>query len=128
MDCKWLNGQDLILPNHSQSLREDCDKILAEAKVVPKRILVIQNIEVILQMVAQGMGIGFSRESYAAHFQYSKRPVYFTVGNPIAEKPLYAIYPRQKEVSPAFRRLIEIIGTVVTNVVAQYLSGSKDNV
>lgn len=119
LDLKCVENKTIILPSPQQSLRKDCDKLLNDAGIKPQKIITIRNLETGVQMAAQGLGVAFTRESYAVRFHYIKRPVFYTVGNPIAEKPLYAIYRKERGKIPELLRLIEIIRDVVTNGLAQ---------
>lgn len=118
LDLKLVESQVIILPSPQQSLRKDCDRLLNDAGVKTQKVIVIRNLETGMQMAAHGMGVAFTRESYAVRFHYIKRPMFFTVGNPVAEKPLYAIYRKEREKIPELLRLIEIIRDVVTNGIA----------
>lgn len=80
LDLSYLEGERLILQSTSQSIRNNVDRLLSESRITPGKILEITNIEMAIQMVAEGMGIGFNREGYAVNMKYSKGVNYYSVG------------------------------------------------
>lgn len=121
IDLSKMENRIFILPTRFQSLRLDADRLLNDAHVKPGKIIEVGNIETLLQMSAEGMGAAFARESYAALFQYEKRPRFFSVGNPVASKPLYLIYRKEMQDQPGFRDLMEIVRGVVEKIMARRL-------
>lgn len=121
IDLGTLGSRTFILPSRMQSLRLDANQLLSDAHVTPRKIIEVGNIETQLQMVAEGMGVSFARESYAALFQYEKRPRFFSIGDPVASKPLYIIYYKEMQKQPGFADLVEITKTVVEKVMARRL-------
>ena len=63
---EYLNGETLILHTAWQSSRGIEDAILKQYGVVPKKVRVIRSMETAVQMAAEGLGITFIREAYAA--------------------------------------------------------------
>lgn len=122
IDLGTLGSRTFVLPSRMQSLRLDANQLLNDAHVTPNRIIEVGNIETQLQMVAEGMGVSFTRESYAALFQYEKRPRFFTTGDPVASKPLYIIYRKEMQKQPGFAELVEIIRIIVEKVMARRLN------
>lgn len=121
IDLELLRDRTFIVPTRKQSLRNDANRLLNDAHIIPKKMIEVGNIETQLQMVAEGLGVSFVRESYAAWFQYVKRPRLFSVGDPIASKPLYVIYRKEMSGRPGFACLIQIIREVVERGIAQHL-------
>lgn len=121
IDLSVLKDRTFIVPTRKQSLRNDANRLLNDAHIIPKKMIEVGNIETQLQMVAEGLGVSFVRESYAAWFQYVKRPRLFSVGDPIASKPLYVIYRKEMSDRPGFACLIQIIREVVERGIAQHL-------
>lgn len=121
IDLAQLKDRTFIVSTRKQSLRNDANRLLNEAHITPKKMIEVGNIETQLQMVAEGMGVSFVRESYAAWFQYVKRPRLFSVGNPIASKPLYVIYRKEMRDRPGFTCLIQIIREIVETGITQHL-------
>ena len=109
LDLKWLEGEPLILQHPNQSLRADVDGALKEAGVHPGHIQVIRNIETAIQMVAEGMGIGFNRESYAINMKYRKRVNYYTMGESPKTSTFVAGYRKGMHVSLYTQRFIDLI-------------------
>lgn len=80
LDLSCLENERLILQNPAQSIRADVDRLLAESHVTPGKIQEITNIETAMQLVAEGLGIGFNREGYAVNMKYAKPINYYSVG------------------------------------------------
>lgn len=77
LDLKQLDGELFLLQTEQQSLRHDCDRALASCGVIPGNIEVISSIEFCMQLVAEGMGVGFNREGYIKNIRYDKPVRYF---------------------------------------------------
>ena len=116
MDLKFLENRTVILPKMGHSLRVDCNHLLSKAGVIPKKIVEIGHIDAATQMAAEGYGITFTRESYAAHFQYLKQPEFFAVGTPVEERPLYAIYHEDMAGDRQISCIVDIIRNVVKEI------------
>lgn len=109
LDLKWLEGEALILQHPNQSIRSDVDAALKEAGVHPGSIQVIRNIETAIQMVAEGMGIGFNRESYAINMKYRKRVNYYTIGEIPRKSSFVAGYRKGMHMPPYMQRFVDLI-------------------
>lgn len=109
LDLKYLEGESLILQHPNQSIRKDEDQMLSEAGVTPKKTMVIRSLETTSQLVAEGLGIGFTRAGYAAHMRYDKKVNYYTIG----EKPhitQYVIgYKKGMHISPFTEKMMELL-------------------
>ncbi|MEA4934306.1 MAG: LysR family transcriptional regulator [Lawsonibacter sp.] len=77
LDLKQLDGELFLLQTEQQSLRHDCDRALASCGVIPGNVEVISSIEFCMQLVAEGMGVGFNREGYIKYIHYDKPVRYF---------------------------------------------------
>lgn len=77
LDLKQLDGELFLLQTEQQSLRHDCDRALASCGVIPGNIEVISSIEFCMQLVAEGLGVGFNREGYIKYIRYDKPVQYF---------------------------------------------------
>ena len=119
LDLKVVEDRTFILPTKGQSLRKDCDQALRSCGVVPGSVMEIGHIDTAMQMAAEGLGICFTRESYAAQFQYMKRPFFLTIGTPLVERPLYAIYQKSAAETPYIPALVEIIRGIVEELIAR---------
>lgn len=109
LDLKWLEGEALILQHPNQSIRSDVDAALKEAGVHPGSIQVIRNIETAIQMVAEGMGVGFNRESYAINMKYRKRVNYYTIGETPRKSSFVAGYRKGMHMPPYMQRFVDLI-------------------
>ena len=119
LDIREIENHTFLLADKGQSLRKDCDQVLRECGVTPRKILEIGHVDTSMQMAAEGLGVCFTRESYVTQFQYAKRPAFLTVGNPPVEKPLYAIYRKEAEKLPHILFLVDLIQKIVEEVIAQ---------
>ena len=108
LELKWLNGQDIILPYPGQSLRAEAEAAFRRAGVTPGRIENIRNIEMAMQMVAEGLGVGFNREYYAMNMKYRKRVNYYTVGDAASKSAFVAGYRRDLHVPEPMQRFIAL--------------------
>ncbi|MFV0496640.1 MAG: LysR family transcriptional regulator [Candidatus Fimivivens sp.] len=77
LDLKQLDGELFLLQTEQQSLRHECDRALAYCGVVPGDIEEISGIELCMQLVAEGLGVGFNREGYIRDIHYDKPVRYF---------------------------------------------------
>lgn len=105
-DCA---DEPFILPTKNQSLRTHLDRVFEKEKLHPKQIMEIRNFETAIQMVAEGIGIGFNREQYAKSMYYPKPVVYCTFSDPdFCTTNLYASYPKESELSPYAKYALDL--------------------
>ncbi|MCD7909368.1 MAG: LysR family transcriptional regulator substrate-binding protein, partial [Clostridium sp.] len=109
LDLTHLNGEKLILAKPDQSIRQDADRFLAEKGVVPKKIRVISNIETAMQMVAEGLGIGFNREGYARHMKYTKGVNYYGIDSDKGRTDFVLAYRKDMPVMGYMQRMIDML-------------------
>ncbi|MCI8510710.1 MAG: LysR family transcriptional regulator [Lachnospiraceae bacterium] len=79
LNPEHLDGQTLVLTTSWQSSRQMADVILKENGVTPERIRTVRSVETCLQLIAEGLGVGFIRESFAVNMKYRKRVHYYIV-------------------------------------------------
>lgn len=108
LDLKYLNGEKVILPYPGQSLGAESEAALKKAGVVPGKIERIRNIEMAMQMVAEGLGISFNREYYAINMKYKKRVNYYTIGDAAPKSAFVAGYRRDLHVTEPMQRFISL--------------------
>lgn len=109
LDLSYLNNEKLILQNHAQSIRTDVDRLLAEYHVEPGKIQEIMNIETAIQMVAEGLGIGFNREGYAIDMKYTKGVNYYSVGTKIGQIDLVLSHRKDMPVMEYMQSMIDLL-------------------
>ena len=109
LDLTHLNGEKLILAKPDQSIRQDADRFLAEKGVVPKKIRVISNIETAMQMVAEGLGIGFNREGYARHMKYTKGVNYYGIDSDKGRTDFVLAYRKDMPVMGYMQRMVDML-------------------
>lgn len=101
--------ETFILPTKNQSLRSHLDRIMDEQSIRPRKTMEIRNFETAMQMVAEGIGIGFNREQYAKSMSYYKPVVYCTFAPPkLSTTNLYVSYLKGKELTAYMERALEL--------------------
>lgn len=109
LDPRWLEGETLILQSSNQSIRADVDTALSGCGVQPGKIIVMRNIETAIQMAAEGFGISFNRESYAANMKYKKRVNYYIMGEAAPKSAFAAGYRKGMYMPEYMQRFVELI-------------------
>lgn len=109
LDLTHLNGENLILAKPEQSIRQDADRFLAEKGVKPRKVRVISNIETAMQLVAEGLGIGFNREGYARHMKYAKSVNYYGIDNREGKTDFVLAYRKDMPVMGYMQRMIDML-------------------
>ncbi len=121
---RWIDIHDVddlfILPSHESSLRNDVEVLCRKNSYRIKDFTEIALIETAMQMAAEGMGVCFSRETYASSFNYKKTPLFFITGDPILTSPLCMKYNHELLASEYFVYLLDVI----RQCVAKSLSGN----
>ena len=121
IDMHYVDGL-FILSSPASSLRNDIEILCRQNSYKMKNFIEIAQIETAMQMAAEGMGLCFSRESYAACFSYSKQPVFLMVGDPILTSPLCMKYNHDLLEHEYFSYLLECI----RQCVAKILPGKRE--
>ncbi len=109
LDLSWLNGEKLILAKQKQSIRQDADRILNENGVRPGKIREIQNIETAMQMVGEGLGIGFNRESYVLYMKRIETVRYYFIRNIESSTDFVLAYRKEMPVTGYMQRMIDLL-------------------
>lgn len=109
LDLENLQGETLILQQPVQSIRKDADRLLAEKGVTPGKIREIRSIETAMQMVAEGLGIGFNREGYAYHMKYSKGVNYYGISGCKTSMDLLLTHRRSMPIAGYMQRMIDML-------------------
>lgn len=107
-DVSLLNGQTLILPAKSQSLRLSVEKIFKEYGVKPGHTIEISNFATAMAMVDKGMGIGFNRQGYLKTMRELTHAQYYTMGNPPLSSKMMIAYHRDKPLHPYMEDFFEL--------------------
>lgn len=109
LDLSFLEHERLILQNPSQSIRADVDRLLTASHVTPGKIIEILNIETAIQMVAEGMGIGFNREGYAVNMKYTKGVNYYSVGTKIGSMDFVLAHRKDMPIMGYMQGMIDLL-------------------
>lgn len=104
-----LNGQDLILHTPWQSSRNIEDKILRDHRIRPNTVRVIRGVELIIQMVAEGLGVGFTREGYARSIKYHKPVNYYILDTESHQEELVVAYKKNARLPQYMRDMVELL-------------------
>lgn len=84
------------------------EAVLKSEGITLGRIETIRNIEMAMQMVAEGLGIGFNREYYAMNMKYRKRVNYYTMGATAPKTAFVAGYRKDIHVTEPMQRFIAL--------------------
>lgn len=98
IDPVELNGQDLILQTNWQSSRKIEDEILQHHQIKPKRIREIRSFEMAVRMVAEGLGVTFIREGYAAYMKLENAVNYYMLDTESHQKEV--VIAHKKSIAP----------------------------
>lgn len=114
-DLSRFRDEFFILPSKRQSLRYLIDRCFKSAKIFSPKFMEVRNIETVMQLVAEGYGIGFNREQYAKNMK-AERICYGTF---TAEKSeIYALRKNGKTLQAYSERFIEMLkeqGYIIAN-------------
>lgn len=106
---EFLSGQVLLLHTSWQSSRAIEDKIIRNHSIKPSAVYVMRNSETILQMVAEGLGVGFIREGYTIHMHYDKPLNYYTLNTEDHRSDVVVAYKKRKKLPKYMQVMIQLI-------------------
>lgn len=106
---EYLNGETLILHTAWQSSRKIEDAILKHNGVNPGRIRVIRSMETAVQMAAEGLGITFIREAYAANFHYRKPVNYYILDIERHKRDVVVAFKKNGELPAYMQGMVDIL-------------------
>ena len=109
LDLFWLNGEKLILAKQNQSIRRDSERILNKNGVRPGKIREIRSIETAMQMVGEGLGIGFNRESYVMYMKKQETVRYYCMRNIDSATDFVLAYRKEMPVTAYMQRMIDML-------------------
>lgn len=109
LDLFWLNGEKLILAKQNQSIRRDSERILNKNGVRPGKIREICSIETAMQMVGEGLGIGFNRESYVMYMKKQENVRYYCMRNIDSATDFVLAYRKEMPVTGYMQRMIDML-------------------
>lgn len=104
-----LNGQNLILHTPFQSSRNIEDTLLERHHVRPGNVRIMRSMETCIQMVAEGLGIGFIREGYAIHLKYTKPVNYYMLDTEHHKRELVVAYRKGWQPPKYAQTMIELL-------------------
>lgn len=109
INAACLEGQTVFVHGQWTSNRQTEEKILQRSGVKPARTPVIRGTETTLQMVAEGLGLGFIRESYARNLTYCKPVNFYTIGDEDCSVDVVACYRPDLEQPAYMKRALELL-------------------
>lgn len=109
LDLFWLNGENLILAKLGQSIRRDADHFLNANGIRPGKIREIRCIETAMQMVGEGLGIGFNRESYVMYMKKQENIRYYFMRNIDSTTDFALAYRKEMPVTGYMQRMIDML-------------------
>lgn len=108
LELSDLDGETLILPPKTQSMRLTMDRLLAEAKVRPANIIEFRHFASIIGMVSKGLGIGFNRQEYLKDMHQPENVRYYFLGRPPISTPIVLLYAKEKKTAPYHDTIVQI--------------------
>ena len=118
IDLSLFSGERFILPSEEQSLRRYSNQILKGCSVQPKEILTLRKIFIIIGLVNNGYGVGFSLVGYINWSRNIDNVSIFSVIDPAVTATFYAIYKKGRRLSPAASSLINMVKEKVNQQVS----------
>ena len=110
---RWVDihevDETFILSPPGASLRNDIEVLCRKNSYQIARYREIAHIETAMQLASEGIGVCFTRESYAAQFRYIKMPTFLMVGDPILTSPLCMRYNHNLLEHEYFVYLLDVI-------------------
>ena len=105
---RLVKDETFILQKQEQSIRKTAERIMQSEQIRPGRVMLISNMEVAMQLVAEGLGVGFNREGYVSGMNYGKPVRYFSVGEKPFTTPFVMAFPKDT-VAPAYVERMKIL-------------------
>ena len=102
LDPHLLSGETIFLNTEMQSARRVEEKILKDYKVKPGRVRVVRNME----LVAEGLGVGFIRQGYQKNIHYPKPVKYYTIDSSKYGQDVVVAYRQDVELTKPMRAMI----------------------
>ena len=107
---KDLEQEIFILGQEHQGIRRMADSMLQRAHITPKKIIEIRNIDTGVQMAAAGLGIAFTRATYAKHSPKEALPVNFYKLEDISSvETTSAVWRNTTLLTPPLKELIALM-------------------
>ena len=104
-----LDGQVFLVTTPDQSTRALQDRIFQEQGIRPRQTIVIRSIELILQLVAEGVGLCMVREAYTRTFRYSKAVNLYQLDVPGHRRRVLAAYHARERVPQYMEGMVELL-------------------
>ena len=102
-------GIGAVLAKQNQSIRRDSERILNKNGVRPGKIREIRSIETAMQMVGEGLGIGFNRESYVMYMKKQENVRYYYMRNIDSATDFVLAYRKVMRVRGYMQRMIDML-------------------
>ena len=109
VSLKLFEDEQFFLSRHGGSLREFIDQILESTHVTPRHVMTFDKIETIMELVAQGQGVGFCANSYQNFVGLSRPLRLFSAGNGEKRIEFCAVNLKGKVLPPYAKRAMELV-------------------
>jgi hypothetical protein len=109
VSLKLFEDEQFFLSRHGGSLRAFIDQVLEATHVNPHHVMTFDKIETIMELVAQGQGVGFCANSYQSFVGLSRPLRLFSVGNRENRIEFCAVNLKGKVLPPYAKRAIELV-------------------
>lgn len=106
---EWLDGQALILHTPGQSSRVLEDQIIKRHRIAPASVRTMRSSETLLQMVAEGLGIGFVRAGFVLNMHYDKPVSYYILDTENHKRSVVLAYKKGIELPDYMCAMAEML-------------------
>lgn len=108
LELSNLDGETLILPPKTQSIRLSMDRFLDQAHIHPSHIIEIRHFDVIIKMVSDGQGIGFNRLEYLKDMRQPENVQYYFLDCPPICTSIVLLYAKEKKNTPYHNTIVQV--------------------
>ena len=113
LDMEHLHDSVFLLPEKGQSLRRNADNLLQMAAIKPSKIIVVQNLDLMMNLVNEGFGVGFNRRGYVKYMpSYENVSLYLIGRRPVTSRLVLACR-RGKPVGEDGHFLIKVLREIL---------------
>lgn len=115
IDLSLFQNERFILTGETQSLRKSSNQVLKSQNIVPKNIFILKKIFVIITLINQGYGVGFSMLGYLNWSKRDDNLAIFSVSDKPVTTTFYAVYKKGRHLTEAASSLIQLTEEAVCN-------------
>ena len=113
LDMEHLGGSVFLLPEKGQSLRRNADHLMQSAAITPSKIIVVQNLDLMMKLVNEGFGVGFNRRGYVKYMPSYDNVCLYLIGKRPVTSRLVLAYRKGITLHEDVRFLIQILREIL---------------